>query len=505
MHILKKLVIAVAIAGAFPAGAMAQSNKQLKAELDALKKQVKELEALVVKVSAQSAQANTAAVQANAQAAQASTAAVAAGKQAEQAASAQAGGTVDVADFNRIRIKTEAMEDNNEAMGFKALKFSGYVDPTYMYNRNAKTSSFMFFNNNSSINGSGEAFSYDNTFFGSGMFSVEKELEGGSKFKLTLMPSKSAGAGYNFGSSVHEATVSVPLGDLSTRLIAGQWADWTGYESIPSNQNKLITHNLLFDFSAANFYTGAGLELLRGPWDVKVMVGNLNAARINTARQQTPGLFYRADYALNEFSGFGFSGIHSGFDDKVQFGRLDLVEVDGFFTRGSWNFQGQLSYGRQGATPTNAYISDRQHWYGMSALASYKVTPRLDAIARFDYINNDRNGGGLFGSTYGSSTDASGNPAPCVDTTGAPANCPDGRNGFGSSMVFDGANWVVLDPTRGTNRSALSLGLNYALMPGVNIKGEYRYDRSTGNVFQNADGQYGRDNHVIGVSTLVSF
>ncbi len=42
-------------------------------------------------------------------------------------------------------------------------------------------------------------------------------------------------------------------------------------------------------------------------------------------------------------------------------------------------------------------------------------------------------------------------------------------------------------------------------MPGVNLKGEYRYDRSTGNVFKTADDQYRRDNHVFGVSTLISF
>jgi hypothetical protein len=29
---------------------------------------------------------------------------------------------------------------------------------------------------------------------------------------------------------VHEASVSVPLGDLQTRFIAGQMPDWSGYE-----------------------------------------------------------------------------------------------------------------------------------------------------------------------------------------------------------------------------------------------------------------------------------
>lgn len=495
MHLLKKLVVAVAIA--YPALAQAQSTKELKAELEALKTHVKKLEAMIEKVGAQATQAAQ-----TAQAAQTTSAAAAqTAAQTQQGGGAAAGG-VELAEFNRIRIKTEAMEDASEASGFKNLKLSGYVDPSYIYNRNAKTSSFVFFNNNSSVNGSGEAFSYDNTFFGSGMLNLEKELEGGTKFKLTLMPSKSAGAGYNFGNLVHEASVSVPLGGLNTRLIAGQIPDWTGYEYIPSTQNKLITHNLLFDFSAANFYTGAGVELARGKWLSKIMLGNLNRSRIDTAKQRAPGLFYRVDYAKGEYTGVGFSGIHAGFDDKLQFGRVDLVEVDGYFTRGDWNLQGQLAYGRQGATPSNAYSAERQTWWGLSTLASYKITPRLESVARFDYINNQRNGGGLFGSTFGPGTSPTGK---CLDTTGAEANCPDGRNGFGSGMGFDGVNWVVLDPASGSKRYALSLGLNYALMPGVNLKGEYRYDRASGKVFKTADEEYRRDNHVLGVSTVLSF
>lgn len=471
MHVLKKVVLAIAIAHAYPAIASAQTNQELKAELEALKGQVKRLEALIEKASVQAAEASTKVTQATENA-------------------------VDPQEFNRIRIKTEAMEDNQEASGFKGVKISGYIDPTYIYNRNARTSSFVFLNNNSAVSGSPETFGYDNTFFGSGMLSFEKELEGGTKLKLTMMPSKSAGSAYNFGNLVHEATVVVPLGDLSTRLIAGQWADWTGYEYIPSNQNKLITHNLLFDFSAANFYTGAGMEFIDGKWDTKILVGNMNHSRIDTARQTAPGLFYRVDYAKGEFNGFGFSGIHTGFNDNSEFGRTDLMEIDGYFTRGDWNLQGQLSYGRQKATPYNGYTGDRSHWWGFSTLGSYKITPRFETIARFDYINNKSNGGGVFGSTFGGT---------CLDTTGADANCPDGRNGFGSSMIFDGSNWVVADPSKGSNRYALSLGLNYALMPGVNLKGEYRYDRSTGKVFKTADEQYRRDNHVLGVSTVVSF
>jgi hypothetical protein len=475
MVVMKKSVLVIALAMAFPAvfplTASAQTTQELKAELDALKLHVKKLEAMIEKVGADSAKAG-------------------------QAATAHADDVVDPTAFNLLQAKTEALEDANEANGFKGLKFSGYIDPTYIYNRNAKTSSFVFLNNNSSINGSEEVFGYDNTYFGSAFFTIEKELEGGTLVKLTLAPSKSTGSAYNFGNLVHEASVSVPLDSPDTRLLAGQLPDWTGYEAIASNQNALITHNLLFDFSAPTFYTGVGLEFIRGNWDIKTFIGNLNSARINVIDQETPGLFYRGDYSYNEFGGFGFSGVHSGFDDKDVFGRLDLLEVDGYYARGDWGFQGQLMAGRQKATPYNGYSSDQATWYGLSGLASYKFTPRLEGVARFDYINNSKNGGGLLGSAFGGT---------CLDSTGADANCPDGVNGFGSGLIFDGTSWVVADPTKGSNRSALSLGLRYALLPGVSLKAEYRYDRSSGNTFLDYNGDYRRDNYVWGFSTVISF
>ena len=191
-----------------------------------------------------------------------------------------------------------------------------------------------------------------------------------------------------------------------------------------------------------------------------------------------------------------FSGVHSGFDDKTQFGRLDIVEIDGSFIRGDWTLQGQLTYGRQKSNASNGYLGNYAKWHGLSTLAAYKITPRLESIARFDYIYNKKNGGGLLGSTFG---------GICQDTTGAEVNCPDGRNGFGSGLVFDGTRWVVADPSLGSNRYALSLGLNYAMAPGVNLKLEYRYDRSTSNTFQDSNGNYRRDNHVFGLSSVMSF
>ncbi|NHZ91759.1 DUF3138 family protein [Massilia sp. CCM 8733] len=462
MHNYRNAVIA--FAAACPVIAQAQSTEQLKAELGALKAHVQKLEAMI--------------------------------DQADRADQARAPEPDTSAEVARLRVKSDAADDAMETSGLKGLKISGYIDPSYIRNRNAGTSSFVFLNNNSSINGSGESFGYDNTSFGSAMLNLDKELEGGSKLRISLMPSKSTASGYNFGNLVHEASASIPLGDQSTRLLLGQIPDWSGYEYIPSTQNKLLTHNLLFDFSSANFYTGTGLQLLRGKWDSKIMFGNMNSARVNDGGERTPGVFYRVDYARSEFSGFGMSGTHAGFDDDDTVGRLDLMEVDGFYTRGALNIQGQLSYGRQQATAANRYGADQQRWYGFSSLVSYKVMPRLEAIARLDYIFNGTGGGGVLGATL----------APgCRDLAGFAANCPDGRNGFGPGMVLRGGQWFVLDPTRGANRGTLSVGTQYLLVPGVSVKGEYRYDYATARTFRTLDGQYRRDNQVIGVSTVVSF
>lgn len=480
MNVYRNAVIA--FAAVCPAIAQAQSTEELKAELGALKAHVQKLEAMIEKAG----QPRPVPVLPPAPAPAPAPAPVA----------APAPGSGDGAELARLRVKSDAQDDAMETSGLKGLKISGYIDPSYIRNRNAGTSSFVFLNNNSSVNGSGESFGYDNTTFGSAMLNLDKELEGGTRLRISLMPSKSIASGSNFGNLVHEASASIPLGDQSTRLLLGQIPDWSGYEFIPSTQNKLLTHNLLFDFSAANFYTGAGLQLIRGKWDSKVMIGNMNKARVDDAGERTPGVFYRIDYARGEFSGFGLSGTHAGFGADSTLGRIDLMEVDAFYTRGAWNLQGQLSYGGQQASAASGDGEQRQRWYGLSSLLSYKITPRLDAIARLDYIFTGSGPGGVLGATL----------APgCRDLAGFAANCPDGRNGFGSGMVWRNGQWFVLDPGSGANRGTLSVGTQYLLVPGVSVKGEYRYDYATARTFRTFNGNYRRDNQVIGVSTVVSF
>ena len=456
--------LTVAILAAFPAVSFAQSNAEVLTELRALRERVVDLEK---KLSAAEA-----------------------ARPAGAADGPQWGMTPQqVSDFNRIATKAEATEDAREASGLRGLKFSGYIDPAFIYNKNQNRAGFQFLNKVES-----DGYNYDNSYFGAASLDLQKEMDGGTKWRLTLVPNRGTGSVFDANSIVHEASVSVPLGDLQTRFIAGQIPDWSGYEYLTATQNKLITHNLLFDFTLPAAYTGAGMEITSGKWLVKGLLANLNASK-RQAGEKTPVVAYRVDYSRGEYQGFGFAGVHgkaTNFraDDgvgnlvtKLPFSLADTVvnlfEVDGYFVRGDWTVQGQVSVGQQKsaavtADPVTGELRDAK-WWGASVLAAYKITPRLEGIVRADYINNKKNGGGLLG-----------------------YNFADDRNGIGPDTAGD--------PELGANRTALSFGLSYALNPNTTVKAEYRFDRASQPVFVDIrDGSFKKSNQLFGTSVVVAF
>ncbi len=452
--------LALALAVAFPSLAAAQSNEELMKELLALKERVGQLEsALKAKDAAKPADAEK-----------------------------QWGMTpAQVQDFNRVSLKTEALEDAIEAQGFKGLKISGQMDPSFIYNKSQNRAGFQFLN---SVGDDG--YNYDNSYFGMALIDFQKEMEGGTKWRLTLAPNRGVGAVVDGQSVVHEASVSVPLGDLQNRLIAGQIPDWSGYEYLPPTQNKLITHNLLFDFTLPTAYTGAGMEVASGKWIMKGVLANMNASR-KSRFNKTPVFAYRGDYSKGEYAGFGFAGVHgkaanfrsddvnpvtgNAYDNRDS--TLNLLEVDAYFIRGDWTVQGQVSYGQQqnGAITADSVTGELRdsRWYGASALAAYKITPRLEGIARIDYLNNKKHGGGLLGYTFA-----------------------DDRNGIGPDPFGD--------PEAGANRMALSVGMGYLFSSNLTFKAEYRLDRASQAVFVDVkDGRYSKSNHLLGASMVLSF
>jgi hypothetical protein len=462
-----RLAIAAALLGAYGAPSFAQSNADLLNEIKALKARIEELEKKVQAVPAPPADGSK----------------------------PQWGMTPEqLADYNKLVVKTEALEDANETFGYKNLKISGYMDPSYIYNVNQHRAGFQF------LNSVGEdGYNYDNSYFGTVNLDFQKELEGGTKWRLTLMPQRGAGivsdpAG---GSIVHEASISIPLGDLQTRFIAGQIPDWSGYEYIQATTTKLVTRGLLLDFTEPTAYTAAGMEVIRGKWDVKGVIGNFNTT-LQPAQQLSPVFAYRVDYSKGEFSGWGMAGVEgrvANFNAGVlpnvnQTTWLDLIEGDAYFIRGDLTLQGQIGYGHQkdaAITPDADGNARDAQWWGLSGLAAYKFEPRLEGAVRADYINNSKNGGGLLGYTgyYDPDNGAFG----------------DYRNGIGVSP-----NCLGGSSCKGANRAAVALGFNYLLTANTTLKAEYRYDWASEPVFVDTeDGSFKKNNSLFGASVVVGF
>lgn len=445
-------------------------------------------------------------------------------------ASAYSAEAVDPSEFDQVQIKVDAMQDNAEISGFKGLRIFGGIDPVYMYNRAKGTSSFAFLNNFSNVNGSGEFYSYDNSYFGVAYLDIQKQMDdGGTKMRITLVPSKSAGSGYNFGSIVHEASASIPLSDPATRLIVGQMPDVSGYEpylntfvganSLYSNQyypgygEFFITKNMLFDFTAATFYTGAGADITRGPWETKLILANFNSARNDCpatavgagggtcgGASKSPTLIYNVTYAQAEYWGYEFTGYDGSVSNWNAGGvsRLDQFEIDSWFTRGDFNTNVQYTVGRQKGAANNLDAAGNTQdagWWGISALVSERLTPRLTLAGRLDYLNNEKNGGGTF-NVYNSNA-FSGNTALAGSGVAG-----DGINGFGAGDPTASD----YDPNKGANRYALSLAATYRMTQYVALRAELRHDMATKSTFYYfKDGTFHKTNDTFALQTVVNF
>jgi hypothetical protein len=277
---------------------------------------------------------------------------------------------------------------------------------------------------------------------------------------------------------------------------------------------KNITHNLLFDFTLPFYYTGVGLELVRGSLDLKLMVANFNQS-IRQVGETVPSFVFRGDYAGGEYWGFGFAGSVGnknnfratspgvyGFGNDPDTGvALDVngapvstkdtlyttLEVDAWYTRGDLTLNGHAVYGAQkkaaiSEDPTTGALRDSQ-WYGLSALLAYKLTQRTEGVLRADYLSNQKNGGGL------------------MDWT-----APDSSNGIGPDQMGG-------DLEKGADKYAITAAINYTLLSNVVLKFEGRYDGATQNVFANkdlntgtgSDPKYVKSNVLFGTALVASF
>jgi len=459
MKKIRLTALSAALLAAFAApSAMAQSNEELLKELKALRARVEELEK---KAAAQPAAPSE----------------------------PKWGMTPDqVQEFNRIAVKTEAIEDSLESQGYKGLKVSGYIEPVFVYNQRQDRAGFQF------LNQQADGYFYDTSYMGSASIDFTKEVEGGTIFKLTLTPNRGVGAAIDGQSIVQEATVAIPLGSLQTRLVVGQIPDWSGYEYQQPTLNPFTSHNLLYDFTLPVGYTGVGISHTVGKWWLRGAIANVNAT-MRGAGEKSPSLVYRVDYSKGEFDGWGFAGLHGkapNFNGDGHNTMAHLLEVDGYYLRGDWALQGQVSYGTQkeGAITPDAEGNFRDsRWWGVSGLAGYMFTPRLQGLVRADYINNKANGGGLFAYNGYSYVD---------EESGELVYGNDDRNGLGPEL--DG------DLNRGANRYALTVGMKYAYDLSTTFKLEYRLDGADRKVFVDVtDGSYKKNNSMVAASVVVAF
>jgi hypothetical protein len=129
-------------------------------------------------------------------------------------------------------------------------------------------------------------------------------------------------------------------------------------------------------------------------------------------------------------------------------------------------------------------------WTGLSGLVGFKVTPRLQLLARADYLENAKNGGGTYVALQPTAPDG----VTALDNT---------ANGLGPVRNSDGL--TADDVNVGANLMRLTLGTNYQINSNTQWKMEYRVDQSTGYNFVDSNGVATRNRTRIGTSLVLSF
>jgi hypothetical protein len=478
MNLKKKLWI-VALAGVLPwAGAHAQSVADLQKEIQALRAQLQTLQQKV------------------------------------EAISAQPEATPLAQQVNRLEQRLDLGEDDTEKSGFKGLKINGVIEATYKRNNIDASHEFAA----GAGYGAGEF----------GMIQITKESQDGEgvDWTLRLLPGGDP--------LVQEASLSIPL-NKNSRIIAGLIPDFQGYEYIfpnanPTLGNQLITHNALYDLAGATAYTGVGMaySLGGGKYAFKWVVGNadgpsdvgatwdpdpkertgfLRAKMVSDAdgnlvqldakdavesdqafpsnsTKKSTIFAYRGDWYVNDTTYVGLSGLHGS--GGRTFG---VMALDGGITRGDWQVNGQLSIGRMDRAGANGSGTS---WQGVSGLVGYKIVPRLQLLARADYLMNSENGGGTYFDNGGWGF-------------GCPTDCK--SNGLGPKRDANGVFEVDDNgyATTGANLVRLTVGTNYQVNSTTQWKTEFRLDQSSGYNFVNTDGTFTKEKQSMGTSLLLSF
>ncbi|KVW41716.1 DUF3138 family protein [Burkholderia ubonensis] len=527
---MKKKLICLLVAGALPGIALADSTsaqiKALQAQVAALQKQMKAMQA---QLAAQPGGGAGATAQAGATSGGRPAAVVAADPASPDYGKSQALLTND--DLTEMKqqianqqLKVDSLTDAASTGPIAGLSVTGYIDPTYIYNRAPGTSSFLFANHEN-------AYNYFNSTFGDLYLDIKKTFGVGPmapSAEITLMPNRGNGItllqnsrGSITDNLLNTAVVNVPI-TASTTLVAGLIPSFGGYEVQQSNQMLTLTHNLLYDFSDPGSYVGIGANYTKGNWAWKFFVGNEQYRTYGSVTQtgtnalgdpittsnKVPTFTARADYtwssALDLGGSFNIgrqtlaSAIDSngvvhygpGGNAPSAYGTFFFGELDATYTLADVQYNAEVDYGRQEHA---AYNGGLAQWYGLSLLAHRKfnapVVGRMGVTLRYDLLANSKNGGGGGGIALN-------------------GNGMDPNNGFGvdaDCLAMSKAGGGLGFECKGAVRQDVALDLLFYPTQQITVKVEYRHDWANNKVFLRHDGSYGKSNDLLATQFIYSF
>jgi hypothetical protein len=263
--------------------------------------------------------------------------------------------------------------------------------------------------------------------------------------------------------------------------------------------NQLITHNALYDLAGATAYTGVGMShvLNGGKVALKWLVGNVDKGGDDksitfgtdpvseepfsgaASNGSTLAVAYRMDYYPNDATYVGLSGLH-GSNNRS----FNIMALDAGYTRGDWQYNGQITVGEMQRVAANG---GKAQWTGVSGFVGYKIVPRMQLLARADFIQNSANGGGTY-----------------YDNGGALLNGLGPERNAAGEFAVDDLGYA----TTGANLTRLTLGTNYQINANTQWKTEYRLDQSSGYNFVLTDGDtitYSKTKTSWGTSLVLSF
>ncbi|CAD6556443.1 hypothetical protein LMG27952_06108 [Paraburkholderia hiiakae] len=422
------------------------------------------------------------------------------------------------------QLKVDSLTEAATTGPIAGLSITGYIDPSYVYNRAQSSSSFLFANHEN-------AYQYYNSTIGDLYLDIKKTFGVGPtapSVEVSLMPNRGAGifmmnehgdSGFNI---LNTAFATVPL-TSKTAVVAGLMPGLSGYEYQQSNLMLTLTHNLLYDFSDPGSSIGAGVNYTGDQWAWKFLLAN-EQFRSNGAVTQTgvnalgdpittsnkmPAFSARVDYLHGSALDIGGSftiarqTLPSAFDPATgqtaygwggqapgAYGTFFFTEADATYTLADVQYNAELDYGQQAHAAFNGGLAQ---WYGLSLLAHRKfnapLVGHMGVTARYDVLVNNKNGGG------GGGIALNGNGMDPYNGFGIDADCL-ARSKAGGGFGFE---------CNGAVRQDVALDVLFFPTQKIIVKVEYRHDWSNNRVFLRNDGSYAKSNDLLAAQFIYSF